>query len=205
MSNPTPHVHAAIIREVAEHVASGAFEAGHYELQGKHKDQANIQFGRVASWRCTPPTINLEELYWEYRIVKTDKHPDNTKPKEKLIDWRKMPKGTMTNLGELRGVSFSFGYTDDMANDFARRSMPISQLRLAGQPNFTYWAGGECPVPKGVVVEAVRRDGVKFQTAPTHPEAVAYDWQHDLGDQDIIAYRIIGLADGWTDNPEEAV
>jgi hypothetical protein len=57
-------------------------------------------------------------------------------------------------------------------------------------------------VPEGVVVEVVLRQW----NAPkeyTSPENVG--WSHDNFDGDIIAYRITGLADGWTDVPEEAV
>jgi hypothetical protein len=125
-----------------------------------------------------------------------------SEPKKRLIDWSQMPKGTMTNFGTL--LSANEQYAETVSDSEYSNRRKLAALRLAEQPEFEYWAGGECPVPEGVVVEAVRRDGVKFQTAPTHPEAIAYDWQHDLGDQDIIAFRIIGLSDGWTDNPEDA-
>lgn len=51
------------------------------------------------------------------------------------------------------------------------------------------WDGGECPVPRGKVVEVKRRDGEKLTRS-----ACRLTWQHVLGERDIVAYRIVGDA-----------
>jgi hypothetical protein len=63
MSDLKPHKHAALIREIADHVASGAFAARHYELQGGPQATDN--------WQVLEPTIKLYEN-WDYRIVKIE-------------------------------------------------------------------------------------------------------------------------------------
>jgi hypothetical protein len=149
-------------------------------------------------WEATfePCWSNL----FEYELRKSAKHPDNIKPKKKLIDWSKMPRGTMTSFGELTGTCNGLAY---VAPDYSvTDEFDFAKLRLAEQTQFTYWGGGKCPVPEGVVVEVVLRQW----NAPneyTSPENVG--WSHDNFDGDIIAYRIISLADGWTDNPGEAM
>jgi hypothetical protein len=202
-TTPTPHKHAALIREIAEHVASGAFNAGHYELHTAHRDLIGWQSGQATSWLLIEPSINIDARF-VYRIVKTDKHPDNIKPKKKLIDWEKMPKGTMTNFGELRGFAHGAALIEDfrkLPSEFTRSSVPIELLQLAEQTEFTYWGGGECPVPKGVDVECALRGKSTFR-ATMHSDK--FRWVHLDVDSDIIAYRITGLAEGWTDNPGEA-
>jgi hypothetical protein len=56
------------------------------------------------------------------------------------------------------------------------------------------WFGGECPVPKGTIVDVVFRDG---DTARRVPAGVALDkgfyaevWNHAGNDADIVAYRV---------------
>ncbi len=70
----TPHKHAALIKEWAEHVASGAVDAGWYESQAKSSD---------GSWVSQPKNcICFADS--EYRIAKTGKHPDFLPPKKKI-------------------------------------------------------------------------------------------------------------------------
>ncbi len=185
MTTPVPHKHAALIKQWAD--APEWWDV-------YYREPATWLWARSFSWASK----------FEYKLHKSAKHPDNIKPKKRLIDWSKMPRGTLTNKGVFwdTGEELHRAYTIN-ATSFAYWG--LVDLRLKEQTEFTYWGGGECPVPDGVVIECVRRDGSVFKTAPTHPEAIAYDWQHDFGDQDIIGYRIIGLADGWTDDPEEAV
>jgi hypothetical protein len=161
--------------------------------------------GGVVRW------VNSDYLIWDegvkYDLRKSAKHPDNIKPKKKLIDWSKMPRGTMTNRGELIAL-----HSDEESNVRAVRNnawihcSEHRSLRLAEQTEFTYWGGGECPVPEGVVVEVIWDDRTK-ERAVGKDEAIL-QWSHDTycaSNKIITAYRITGLADGWTDNPEEAV
>jgi hypothetical protein len=129
------------------------------------------------------------------------------KPKKRLIDWSKMPRGTMTNCGEFLGFSSPHPisrkiYPQCLRASFDSSSYNMEQLRLAEQTQFTYWGGGECPVPEGVVVEAILRDGDKYKNPTSWRHAIINDEPH-CGD--VIAYRIIGLASDYTDNPSEAL
>jgi hypothetical protein len=200
MNTLTKHPHAEIILKIAEHVASGAFDAGFHELQAKHRDGIRMSFGKVKSWIYVEPTLNLDvNGCWEYHIIKTDKHPDNQKPKKKLIDWSKMPKGTMTNQGELISHVSDHNFCVVLTGH-QTTGAHYGGLRLEEQTDFTYWSGGDCPVPAGVTVEVIGRDGEQAKGGRG-----AFHWKHRGINQDSIAYRITGLTEGWTDNPEGAV
>lgn len=56
------------------------------------------------------------------------------------------------------------------------------------------WFGGECPVPGSVLVEVILRNGDKTMCGGS---AALLRWNHIKNDGDIIAYRMVGLADGW--------
>jgi hypothetical protein len=146
--------------------------------------------------------------YWdstEHRIVKTSKHPDNCKPKLKLIDFAKMPKGTMTNFGEVLIASPTGLVTLVDAPAFigaGTRTLSSEVLRLVEQTNFTYWTGGACPVPEGVVVTIVFRSGREVTAY-----AASVLWELNVAQSgllNILAYRVVGLAEGYTDNPAMA-
>ena len=122
---------------------------------------------------------------------------------KKLIDWSKMPKGTMTSEGELLDID-NDGYPVIIKNKLRSFAYTQRSLRLAEQKEFTYWGGVECPVPEGVIVEVVYRDKSSDIRSSLH-----FDWGHDTSNLnylvEIIAYRIIGLAEGYTDNPEDCL
>ena len=138
---------------------------------------------------------------YEYELRKSAKHPD-IKPKKRLIDWAAIPVGTMTNHGEIRVVDGNMAILENPSHRGYRAHIEKEQLRLKEQTKFTYWGGGECPVPEGVVVEVVTRDGGICQRSV----ARTLCWVTKLlMSSDVIGYRIIKLADGWTDVPEESV
>jgi hypothetical protein len=66
------------------------------------------------------------------------------------------------------------------------------------------WPGGECPVPRGTVVEVRYRDGtvwagtaVMVNVPPTAERcANSAFWRHDGWDNDIVAYRVVGAPAG---------
>jgi hypothetical protein len=185
---PTPHVHAELIKQWAD--APEWWDVYFYA-----NSFSDWHFTETPSW------------YGEhkYKLEKSAKHPDNIKPKKRLVDWSKMPLGTMTDRGEIRAAFGKFVQIEARVKHIQKYDLTITEnLRLTEQTEFTYWGGGECPVPEGVVVVAVFRRGDSDEGAPSD-----FEWEHypksDLNDdRDIIAYRITGLADGWTDNPEEA-
>lgn len=51
------------------------------------------------------------------------------------------------------------------------------------------WAGGDCPVPKGTMVEAVLRGGGGW-SHETHM-AEEWSWYHDESDCDITQFRVV--------------
>jgi len=116
----------------------------------------------------------------------------------KLIDWSAMPRGTMTNLGELLYTKWIqdklyAGLIDD--TDF--REIAVSVLRIVPATRWTYHDGGECSIPDGVICESMWGE----ITRPAY-ETIrgAHSWDK------IIAYRITGVdsAGGFTDDPYEA-
>ncbi len=137
---------------------------------------------------------------YEYELRKSAKHPDN-KPKKRLIDWSKMPIGTMTNRGEIRAVFGDFVQLEVREKNIPKYDLTIPQnLRLAEQTQFTYWDGKGNPVPEGVVAE------YKYIISSNGKPTVCVS-KHLMSEHVAIGvgYRITGLADGWTDVPEEAV
>lgn len=152
----------------------------------------------------------LDPFFWrigsKYEIRKTDKHPDNIKPKPKLIDWSRVPAGTMTNFGiVIHEYPSDFEQRLTLQNAIVKWNQ-YTELRLVEQTKFTYWGGGDCPVPEGVRFEVIFRDGDNTRLVDGAPNI--YRWTHANTSQskmiDIIAYRIVGLSEGYTDNPEEA-
>lgn len=194
-----PHKHAKIILEWSRHLASGEAYAGWWQLQAEHRVENFVYLedvGDRVAW-------NLEN----YKIVKTALHPDNAiaerKPKLKLIEWAKMPIGTMTDKGEIRGRLYNSILIEcNLINGSTAVYHAITDLRLAEQTNFTYWGGGECPVPAGVIVECVFRSGDVSLTM----QGVEFEWMHPTKKDwsDLIGYRIVGVAEGYTDDPSKA-
>ena len=186
MRQPIPndsHPHYALWSEWQTLLRSGAVERG----------EAWIDFDggktELCEWRADQ----------EYKIVR--------KQKKRLIDWRKMPKGVMTNVGALEkqvSSTESWAFIMHQEDDDAPPRIvlePNRRLRLApsGTQPWILWKGGECPVPEGAIVDAECRGGFNLVDTGT-----SFRWQHSRHQNDIIAYRVTGLAQGWTDNPEVA-
>ena len=69
-------------------------------------------------------------------------------------------------------------------------------------PHVHAWMGGECPLPEGFRIKVYARNGaIKEYTTGENPGD--FHWKHadDLGTRwarwDIIAFEVIGVADGW--------
>lgn len=184
---PAPaHPHYATFKEWQRLVNAGEVAKGWWYIY----TSAKIEGGFGTSGTTTKPAWFPD---CEYDIRKTMAHPDNCKPALKLIDWAKMPVGTMTDQGEIAlNLSLALIITNKDA-----RWRPHHVLRLAPQTKWTYWEGDDYPVPEGVTFEVTYRNGGKN----TYSKDCAWWKPIGAGDfSDIIAYRIIGLADGWTDD-----
>lgn len=62
---------------------------------------------------------------------------------------------------------------------------------------FIAWHGGECPVPKGTMIDVIYRDGAKLCNIPALTkldsirEATWAFWDNDGATNDIVAYRVV--------------
>jgi len=132
----------------------------------------------------------------------------------KLIDWTKVPTGTMTTYGEVLLVNKStVPYVilfdgEDCRAYYLSNLHYLSDLRVVPQTRWTYHDGGECPVPEGLTFEHITRKGFEWRVGEYSPWRVGENslrlWDH-CGPHDIIAYRVVGVdrAGGWTDDPSE--
>lgn len=120
----------------------------------------------------------------------------------KLIDWTKVPRGTMTDLGEVLLVKQSAVPYAILFDGEDCREYHIGHLRIVPQTRWTYHDGGECPVPEGLVVDVITRAGDLGCGIGNDSDL---SWSDSASDDDIIAYRITGVdrAGGWTDDPSE--
>lgn len=193
----TPHPHAMLILEKARQDAAGETAA---EWWGWH------YYGKKSEAWLIVGNPSFERGY-QFRYTMTNKHPDFVPPKSKprLVNMSALPVGSVVSgAGYFENATVVGHYPGhlrllNLEHNELRMDNP-SYLRIAEQKEFTYWGGGECPMPEGLLVEAVfRADGPRNIAA-----AIVYGWKHDQGGADIIAYRITGLDDGWTDNPEDA-
>lgn len=188
------HPHYAVYKEWEAHKASGAVERGEYVLKERYKSQF-FECHNVA-----------QSVSWyvenTYTIEKTSLHPDNQKPKLKLVDWENVPVGTMTDLGEIRAHKRKHGGA--FVEDSLRCNWGHHDYSYLSIVPTTKWTavqdGGKPPVCEGLVIE-YRMTSSIFQssnklschTVGKNTEAVG-----------INAYRVIGLAEGYTDDPEKA-
>ena len=155
--------------------------------------------GHPAKAFLEPAKNPLWQVDMLYEIGKTDKHPDNCKPALKLIDWANMPAGTMTTCGEILAVRDKVIYFTSPPDGAVLKELSTDKLyflRLAPQTKFTHLQNGEePPVIKGVMIE-YEYCGEFGRTVDNH-----YEKSYTTT---CIGYRIIGLADGWTDDPAKA-
>jgi hypothetical protein len=122
-------------------------------------------------------------------------------PKLKPLDWSKMPAGVTlrtvnkkmlcTFIGMSGGLISAYSKTMG-ADDFRPNRFELAPAE--SQP-WLYWGGGECPVPTGVTCQITFRSGETRE-----PKVRMMNWQHENSHPgDIIAYRITGVASGYTD------
>ncbi|MGL5079102.1 MAG: hypothetical protein ACRDBG_25160 [Waterburya sp.] len=197
MIKPTPLSHCDKRIEWETLRARGEIKADMWKYQFKRAGNIN--------WIDGPPNGDPTwDDYLEYRIIPGPKHPDNQKPKLRLIDKSKLPRGTMTTVGEILYVVdqancryakiLQVGLNKNAATRVITRH--LSALRIAPQERWTAWTGGECPIPEGVSFNLIRRGcGMYLDSMPKE-----WRWEHKNQSDDVIAYQIIGPAFGWTDD-----
>ncbi len=194
MSQPKQHVHSALILERARQDATGETTAGWWKWEIDHGTD---------NWTTVPlPQFHDSSAY---RYSMTDKHPQYVpaKPVLLLIDMAKLPHRTRVKCGQ---KTYDVDRTRASASPTSLCTLqgfvwPFNALRIAEQREFIYWAGGRCPLPEGLRVEVVKRDDDVNVEGPKYS---CFWIRGGIADLDIIAYRILGVAPGYTDNPDEA-
>lgn len=198
MSQPKQHVHSALILERARQDATGETTAGWWKWEIDHGTD---------NWTTVPlPQFHDSSAY---RYSMTEMHPQYVpaKPILRLIDMAKLPHRTRVKCGQ---STYDIDRTRASASPTSLCTLqgfvyPFNALRIAEQREFIYWDGGDCPLPEGLHVEVVRRTGNKHRVNTSTPDSVL-EWNHtsDVPQFHVIAYRILGVAPGYTDNPDEA-
>ncbi|MHB8914934.1 MAG: hypothetical protein ACYC4K_03880 [Thiobacillus sp.] len=133
----------------------------------------------IRSWGLTQPADRYE-----------------IEPDTKRIDWSKMPDDVLVTADGSRCYLVG-GMLSAYPKIIADERYPIDgrEIKLAQSQPWVVWFGGECPVPDGVVFDFVDRDG-DIERSGLGSD---YRWDHRESPGDIIAYRITGIADGWTE------
>jgi hypothetical protein len=137
-----------------------------------------------------------------YEICKSERHPENCRPSLKLIDWKKIPVGTMTSRGAISFCDMRYVYCTHIAYTAA---VLYAHCRLSEQTTFTHLPKDTPPpVVEGLVFE--------YEYVQLDSEGKPYRWLGRTVEifrrlpfaPVCIGYRVVGLAPGHTDNPELA-
>ena len=138
-------------------------------------------------------------------MVSGRNHPDDLVLIEepKLIDWSKLPVDTLIETNEgLRYFKRAYGIEAIVPHYSGRTSLTAGgsedgmcyAAKIIENNKFTVWQGGNNPVPEGVNVEVILRNGNRTDKQ----NSSSYFWGHEGVPGDIIAYRILGASDGYS-------
>jgi len=129
-------------------------------------------------------------------------------PTKRKIDWTKIPIDTLIEVKDVEEGDWTKRYYAGKPNTafgHGTTSLTVDEgdvmhggyARLCEDLNWKAWFGGECPLPEGVKVAVIVRQGDK----PLVGSCGLFRWVHSnqpgLKCQDIIAYRVLGYAEGW--------
>lgn len=95
------------------------------------------------------------------------------------FDWKSKP-----SIGQLLKIDGN-KYTSDVGHYY--------NYCLPRMNHWQSWQGGECPLPEGIVVETIYRE----DSMPEKNVVTDLFWKHHSEADDIIAFKVIGLADGY--------
>lgn len=117
-------------------------------------------------------------------------------PVKKVIDLSCLVNGvdcefwnsSQRHFGNLDEVSYDCGELQFIG---CGESWDFCQPRMNHWHN---WQGGECPVPEGYVVEVLFRGG---HFSAEDPCATDWNWKHDSYSSDIIAFRVLRVAENY--------
>jgi hypothetical protein len=179
------HPHYAIWEQWEAHKASKAVERGYYDLR--------IAVGH-GQFEVVPTTYNQWHVGSTHIISKTNLHPDNLKPAIKLLNWEQAPIGTLTDCGVISGWATAMKYVV-VFDGFRVKHIDPKLLRLINTEKWTAVQDRkQPPVCEGLVIEYRVTDSLGRSMH-------ARDLSTIVG---VNAYRVVGLAHGWTDDPAKA-
>lgn len=166
------------------------------KVKSKGTHEIWVQSERNGEWHCCGQGA-LFDSPGPYEIRKI-------KPKQ-LLDIRKLPKYAavshiFTPEEEELVLNSSLESTNVVCLQTRCNDVEwhyFQNLRLREQKDWQLHVGNLCPVPEGVDVVVTLRDGF-ITKEPAH--AVELNWNYTGEHYDIIAYRIVRLAEGWTDD-----
>lgn len=188
----------------------------HFEVLDIHLLRADIPYPLIVAYRDEEERVGTHVFTKDGKFTAGAEEESELdlflKEDKGLIDWTKLPEDTLVETTEglryfqssmenhqARVFVYDYGASSQTAGDMI---CGTSKAKLVEQPEFTVWRGGYCPVPEGVLVEAILRDGTVITQ-----EGATLRWRHkgyggnyeeDYKEYDIIAYRIIGVADGYS-------
>jgi len=130
------------------------------------------------------------------------KNEDPLAEKLKPINWNQLAVDTIfqdeagltkyLNYADQEKVEyFEYGSTSVTGSEYV---LFTEKAKLIENTAFTFWNGDTCPVPEGVKIEFICRDGIIC----TDDKAPNLRWHHIYTDDDIIAYRILGASEGYS-------
>ena len=125
-------------------------------------------------------------------------------------DWKVEPASCHPSVAKCDGDGFWFldssrigGFeVDTLASDYTTAIITREQYDAAlaaKNDGWIEWGGGECPVPRGTLVDVRYRNGdenhhvgagLSFCDTGSNPDLNAEDWSKDNSSSDIIAYRL---------------
>ena len=146
--------------------------------------------------------IGTDFCYWcEHRISE-----DNFKPKEKnIIDLGKMV-GSDIDMEFADNNAWFIDYLIEIINTDINNSYPyvtkkrksIAKCRIR-ENHWHFWQGGECPLPEGLEIEIMYRCGEAEESLILYHRRIwSNNWLHNSEKYDIIAFKVLGTADGWS-------
>jgi hypothetical protein len=153
--------------------------------------------------------MNNEEKVTELqRIISTAQDDLDLlmKPTKKVIDMSALINGIDCEFKDLDADIWVIGKLHDQLEDrdgcfkFWKRQDNSGCWYDKCQPRMNHihaWQGGDCPLPEGFMVKVYPRIDNNHSSENLVNEAVKYDWGHVGQDGDIIAFKVLGLDDGY--------
>lgn len=124
---------------------------------------------------------------------------EQLEPEIKKIDISKfVASAVLMEFWDYRGGNMSLGHLKALKNNACLCDMmPLSLIWFENcRPKLNHvnaWLGGECPLPDGLIVKFYLRSGEILKSKVDN----TIMWGNTGNSGNIIAFEIIGLADGW--------